>query len=59
MVDGVGRDRKNGALGEVVVAERYSRARRDNPGEAEGGGGMDAEGFFDYVVETAICYIST
>lgn len=50
MVDGVSRDGKDGALGEVVPAEGDAGARRNDAREAEGGGGVDAEGFFDDVV---------
>lgn len=53
VVDCVGRDGENGALWEVVVADGDARAGRDDAGEAEGGGGVDAEGFGYYIVETA------
>lgn len=51
MVDCVGGDGEDGALGEVVGVEGYAGARGNDAGEAEGGGGVDAEGFFDYFVE--------
>ena len=52
MVDCVGGDGEDGALGEMVVAYCDAGARWDNTGEAERGGGVDAEGFGYYVVET-------
>ena len=50
MVDRVGGDGEDGALGKIVVADRDAGAGRDDAGKAEGGGGVDAEGFRDYVV---------
>lgn len=50
MVDGVSRDGEDGALRKVVPAEGDAGARGNDAREAEGGGGVDAEGFFDDVV---------
>ena len=58
MVDCVGGNGEDGALGEMVVADRDTGAGRDDSREAEGGGGVDAEGFRDYVVETADATLS-
>ena len=52
MVDCVCGDGEDRALREVVVAECDAGAWRDDAGEAEGGGGVDAEGFRYHVVET-------
>lgn len=51
VVDGVGGHGEGGAGLEVVVSEGDSRAGGDEAGEAEGGGGVDAEGFLDGCVE--------
>ena len=53
MVDCVGGDGEDGALREAVVADGDAGPGGDDAGEAEGGGGVDAEGFGDHVVETA------
>lgn len=52
VVDCVGRHGKDGALGEMVVADGEAGTGRDNAGEAEGGGGVDTKGFGYYVVKT-------
>ncbi len=54
VVDGVGGDGEDGVLGEVGVEEGDAGAGGNDAGEAEGGGGVDAEGFFDYVVEAGV-----
>lgn len=51
MVDCVGGNRKDGALGKVMRTEGYARAGRDDAGETEGGRGVDAEGFGDDIAE--------
>ena len=53
MVDGVGGDGEHGTLWEMVIADGDAGAGRDDAGESEGGGGMDAKGFGNDVVETA------
>lgn len=53
MVDCVGGNGEHGALREVVIADGDAGAGRNDAGEAEGGGGMDAEGFGYNIVETA------
>ena len=53
VVDGVGGDGEDGALGEMVVVDGDARARGYDAGEAEGGGGVDAESFGYYIVEAA------
>ena len=50
-MDCVGRDGEDGAGREGVVANGDGGAGGDDTGKAEGGGGMDAEGFVDGVVE--------
>jgi hypothetical protein len=50
-VDCVGGDGEDGGLGEVVGQDCYAGAGGDDAGEAEGGGGVDAEGFVYYFVE--------
>jgi hypothetical protein len=51
VVDRVGGDGEDGAGREVVSAEGDAGAGGDDAGEAEGGGGVDAEGFVDGVVK--------
>jgi len=51
VVDCVGGDGEDGAGREGVVAEGDAGAGGDDAGEAEGGGGVDAQGFVDGVVE--------
>lgn len=51
MVDGVSGDGEDGVLGEGVACEGDGGPGRYGAGEAEGGGGMDAEGFVDDLVE--------
>ena len=51
MVDGVGGDGEDGAGGEVMGEEGDAGAGGNDAGEAERGGGVDAEGFGDYVAE--------
>ncbi len=58
MVDGVGGDGEGGAGGEVAGEDCDARAWRDEAGEAEGGGAVDAEGFGDDVVEAGGCYVN-
>ena len=58
MVDGVGGDGENGALRKVVVTEGHAGAWGNDAGEAERGGGVDAEGFFDDVVKAGISLVS-
>lgn len=51
-MDCVGGDGEHGALWEVVIADGDAGARRDDAREAEGGGGVDAEGFGYHPMET-------
>ncbi len=51
VVDCIGGNRKDGALGKVMRTEGYARAGGDDAGETEGGGGVDAEGFGDDIAE--------
>ena len=51
MVNGIGGNRKDGALREVVRTDGYARAGGDDAGETEGGRGVDAEGFGDDIAE--------
>lgn len=52
VVDGVGGDGEDGSWGEGARSYGYGGAGRDEAGEAEGGGGVDAEGFGDHLLET-------
>lgn len=52
VVDRVGGHGQHRALREVVVVDGYAGPRRDLAGQAEGGGRVDAHGFFDDGVET-------
>lgn len=56
-MDCVGGEGEDCSLREVVIAEGYAGAWRHDAGEAEGGGGVDSEGFFDYIVETEVCML--
>jgi len=51
VVDCVGGHGEDGAGWEGVVAEGDAGTGGDDAGEAEGGGGVDAQGFVDDVVE--------
>ena len=51
VVDGVGGDGEDGTLGEMVVVDGDTGARGHDAREAEGGGGVDAEGFGYDIVE--------
>ncbi len=52
MVQGVGGDGEDGVLREVVIVDGDAGAGGNEAREPEGRGGVDAEGFGDYVVET-------
>ena len=51
VVDGVRRHGEDRRRGEVVGKDGYAGPGRDEAGEAEGGGGVDAESFVDDVVK--------
>ena len=51
VVDCVGRDGKDCALGKVVRTEGYARPGGNDAGKTEGGGGVDAESFGDDIAE--------
>jgi len=52
VVQGVGGDGEDGVLREVVIVDGDAGAGGNEAREPEGRGGVDAEGFGDYVVET-------
>ena len=54
VVDGVGGDREDGALREVVALEGDAWPGRNDAGKTEGGGGVNAEGFFYDVVDAVL-----
>lgn len=58
VMDGVGRDGEDGAWDEGMAGEGDGGAGRDETREAEGGGGVDAEGFVDDVVEAGGRFVS-